>query len=138
MQYDFVWPSPEPLIEKKVFGTNISLMKEKFEALFQSDDIYSRICIGNSVISLEPYKGCPLGCAYCMANNDIRSLNNYNENKDKETLILRKPQKLYNSVDLLDALVEHPAFIKDKTVIGFCTGSTEVFLPEGGIMYGLL
>lgn len=76
MKYDYTWPSPEPLIEENVFGTSISLMKEKFGALSQDEDIYSRICIGNSVMSLEPYKGCPLGCVYCMANNDIRSLNN--------------------------------------------------------------
>lgn len=132
MSYDFTWPSPEPLIEENVLGTNISLMKEKFGALSQDEDIYSRICIGNSVISLEPYKGCPLGCAYCMANNDIRSLNNYSSNSDVENVILKKPQKIYDSLELLDALIGHPAFIKDKTIIGFCTGSTEVFLPEVG------
>jgi len=117
---NYLWPVTSSVTVKNFLGTGITLFKEKFGALSQeSDNIYSRICIGNSLSSLEPYRGCPLGCVY-----------------------------------LIDALIKHPAFIPDKSVIGFCTGSTEFFLPElkkdlwngkksswisvYGILYGLL
>lgn len=127
MAKEFVWPTEPPIVVNNVMGSDVSLLKEKFGALSQKDDLYSRICIGNSVISLEPYRGCTLRCAYCMANNDVRGLNDVST---KDSAIIRKPEKLYDSSILLDALVRHPAFIRDKTVIGFCTGSTEVFLKD--------
>lgn len=127
MPGDFIWPTEPPIIVDNVMGSDVSLLKEKFGALSQGDDLYSRICIGNSVISLEPYRGCTLRCAYCMANNDIRGLHDVSA---KDSAIIRKPEKIYDSCALLDALVCHPAFIEDKTVIGFCTGSTEVFLKD--------
>jgi len=114
-------------------GSKIDLLKEKFGALSQERDLYSRICIGNTAISLEPFRGCPLGCKYCMANNDVRSIK-YEGNSigNPDDLVIIKPEKLYNSVDLLQALIIHPAFIPGKTVVGFCIGSTEVFLPNVG------
>lgn len=125
----FTWPSEEPIIIKNFSGTNVDILKEKFGALSQDErSAYSRICMGNSLISLEPYRGCPLGCKYCMANNDVRSLNN--TICEKEKMILRKPELLFEPKLLVKALLSHPAFIPDKTVIGFCTGSTEFFLPE--------
>jgi len=68
-----------------------------------------------------------------MANNDVRSMNYEGHSINNiEDLIFKKPEKLYDCVELLLALIIHPAFIPNKTVIGFCIGSTEVFLPEVG------
>ena len=128
----WVWPMEQPKIVENFMNSGIDLMQEKFGALSQDpSNIYSRICVGNSLISLEPYRGCPLKCAYCMANNDVRSLNleKYN-GKDYESIILRKPEKVVSTVELVEALVKHPIFIPNKSVIGFCTGSSEFFLPE--------
>lgn len=134
MNFNFNWPSEEVIIEKNYYNTGIDLLKEKFGALSQDkESVYSRICIGNSLMSMEPYRGCPLGCKYCMANNDVRSLSNDNtKNCSLNSMIIKKPELLVDSRILANALINHPAFIPDKTIIGFCTGSSEFFLPEVG------
>jgi DNA repair photolyase len=135
---EIVWPCEDSTIIENILGKNISLMKEKFGALSQdSNNLYSRICVGNSLMSVESFRGCPLSCKYCMANNDVRSLKIeddkiHNEISDISTVFVRKPERLFPTIDLVKALVKHPAFIKNKTVIGFGTGSTEFFLPEVG------
>ena len=132
MKKDYVWPIEEEKIVENFLNSGVNLMQEKFGALSQdSDNIYSRICIGNSLISLEPYRGCPLKCKYCMANNDVRSLDleKYN-GKDFDSIIVRKPEKIVSTSELVDAMVRHPVFIPDKSIIGICTGSSEFFLPE--------
>lgn len=129
MSRDYVWPTSDPIIINNVMGSDISLLKEKFGALSQNNDIYSRICVGNSSVSLEPFRGCTLRCAYCMANNDLRGLH---DSPTRENAIIRNPEKIFDADKLLDALINHPVFIKDKTVLGFCTGSTEVFLKDVG------
>jgi len=68
-----------------------------------------------------------------MANNDVRSLKTDDEiitTTNLHDMIIRKPEKLFDTKLLVKGLIEHPAFIKNKTVIGFCTGSSEFFLPE--------
>ncbi len=131
MNENYKWPTERPVIVDNAFGSGLSLLKEKFGALSQdSSSIFSRICIGNSLISLEPYRGCPLGCVYCMANNDLRSLDLDRETDDYRQRILRKPEKIFDSADLVKGMIKHPAFIPHKSIIGFCTGSSEFFLPE--------
>lgn len=137
MNTNYNWPSDIPKSVDNVFNTGITILKEKYGALSQdTDSLYSRICVGNSLLSLEPFRGCPLSCAYCMANNDLRSLKceAYEEEQPNsiKQLIVRKPERLFSSIDLVDALVKHPAFIPHKSIIGFGTGSTEFFLPGVG------
>jgi hypothetical protein len=71
-----------------------------------------------------------------MANNDLRSLKYeaFDEgcSNSIKQMIVRKPERLFSSIDLVDALVKHPAFIPHKSIIGFGTGSTEFFLPGVG------
>lgn len=126
---NYIWPAEDSKEDEITIGTGrIKLLAQKYGALSQDEaNIYSRICIVNSCISLEPFIGCPLDCVYCAANNDIRSIKKTASNK--ANLKIRKPELLFSSKELIEALIVHPAFIQDKTVISFCSGSTEVFHP---------
>lgn len=124
---EYEWPTNLPQKRNlKLNGTHIELLEQKYGALAQSSEsLYSRICVVNSCISLEPFRGCPLDCVYCAANNDIRSINLCGKN-----IKIKEPELIFHTVDLLKALIIHPAFIKNKSVISFCSGSTEVFHPN--------
>lgn len=126
---DYIWPAEDSKDDAITIGRDsINLLTQKYGALSQDNkNIYSRICIVNSCISLEPFIGCPLDCVYCAANNDIRSIRK--TANTKMDLKIRKPELLFSSKELIDALIVHPAFIRDKSVISFCSGSTEVFHP---------
>lgn len=126
---DYIWPAEDSKEKAITIGMDrINLLTQKYGALSQDgENIYSRICIVNSCISLEPFIGCPLDCVYCAANNDIQSIRKNANNK--MDLKIRKPELLFPSKELIDALIAHPAFIQDKSIISFCSGSTEVFHP---------
>lgn len=131
------WPTPEPDVVANVMNSGIDLLKEKIGALSQDpNNPLSRVCVANSCFSLEPVMGCPLGCAYCVAGNDCRNLI-LNDNilisangKNKiSSIIPKKPQVLFKGDILAHAMVNHPGFIKDKSIVSVVAGSSEAFLP---------
>lgn len=70
-----VWPTESPIVVRDFLHTGVDLLKEKIGALSQDPKSpLSRVCVANSCFSLEPARGCPLGCAYCIAGNDCRNL----------------------------------------------------------------
>lgn len=72
---EIIWPTLEPEVIANVMNSDIDLLKEKIGALSQDPkNPLSRVCVANSCFSLEPVRGCPLGCAYCVAGNDCRNL----------------------------------------------------------------
>ncbi|MDO8537756.1 MAG: hypothetical protein Q7S21_02625 [archaeon] len=78
----------------------------------------SRISQANSCISLDPFTGCPLDCAYCYRHNCER---------DTNEII---PHRIFSDEQIVEALVKHPYFVSDKTVISIGTGSTDPFLEQ--------
>lgn len=80
-----------------------------------SNDPLSRISQANSCISLDPFGGCSLGCVYCYRHNSKRDTN------------LDTPTRFFEDEEIVDALLEHPYFIPDKTIIGINTASTDLF-----------
>ncbi len=132
-----IWPSPDPIIVKNFLQTGVNLLQEKIGALSQDQkNPLSRVCVANSCFSLEPVRGCPLRCAYCIAGNDCRNLiinkSSYHKKLDEintKKLIPRKPEILFSGKLLAQTLVKHPGFIKNKSIISVAIGSSEAFLP---------
>lgn len=83
-----------------------------------SSNPLSRISQANSCISLDPFVGCPLNCAYCYRHNSKRDTSH------------NIPKRIFNDEEIVDALITHPYFIPHKTIIGISTASTEAFLPK--------
>jgi len=134
---EIMWPTLEPDVVVNVMNSGIDLLKEKIGALSQDpNNPLSRVCVANSCFSLEPVRGCPLGCAYCVAGNDCRNLLlkeniRFSANgKNKITSIIpKKPEVLFKGDILAHAMVNHPGFIKDKSIVSVAAGSSEAFLP---------
>ncbi|MEK7464473.1 MAG: hypothetical protein AAB617_01705 [Patescibacteria group bacterium] len=131
-----VWPTPEPIVVHDFLQTGVDLLKEKIGSLSQDPrNPLSRVCVANSCFSLEPVRGCPLRCSYCVAGNDCRNLcvqeESYHNNIhdfDSTTIIPRKPEVLFKGDVLAKAMAEHPGFIKDKSIVSIAVGSSEAFL----------
>jgi len=83
-----------------------------------SNNPLSRISQANSCISLDPFVGCSLSCAYCYRYNSKRDAN------------VSTPRKLFADETLVKSLINNPYFIPSKTIIGIHTASTEAFSPE--------
>jgi DNA repair photolyase len=111
---------------------NLAVNKEIFGALSQeSSNPLSRISVANSSFSLDPFRGCPANCAYCTVAGALRDITLEPIN-DIETRILlpKTPERLFPGTMLAEHVMEHPAFIKDRSIISIGTGSTEAFLPQ--------
>jgi len=137
MKYPYKWPTEKPKIIHNILQTGIDLLEEKIGALSQdSHNPLSRVCVANSCISLEPVRGCPLGCIYCVAGNDCRNLVLTADEYEKSykslktgSIFPKKPEVLFNGDVLVDAMIQHPGFIPNKTIVGIMAGSSEAFLP---------
>jgi len=132
-----VWPTDNPIIIENFLQTGINLLKEKIGALSQNpNNPLSRVCVANSCFSLEPVRGCPVRCAYCVSGNECRnllideklyekSINEINIQK----IFPRSIEVLFSGEILAEAMVSHPAFIKNKSIVSVAAGSSEAFLP---------
>ncbi|MCR8556972.1 hypothetical protein KXD93_04935 [Mucilaginibacter sp. BJC16-A38] len=68
-----------------------------------------------SWLSVNPYKGCSLKCAYCFRANWYQS---------------DKPFQLYSEEECLEALLKHKAFVPNITPISINNSSTDALLPQ--------
>jgi DNA repair photolyase len=90
-----------------------------FGAFSDNDgDPSSRISQANSCISLDPFTGCSLGCAYCYRHNSRRDDNS------------SKPVRIFKDEEMVDSLISNPYFIPNKTIIAMGIASTDSFLPQ--------
>jgi DNA repair photolyase len=124
---DTRWP-PAPAREIPDFaGTGFTVFEQMFGALSQDPTSpYSRISVANASFSLDPFAGCPLRCAYCVAGSSARDLMSPS---DPHGLIRTRPELLHRGTELVSALVMHPGFLPGRSVVSIGTGSTEPFLP---------
>jgi len=126
------WAFSTP-VKSVIPGTDVTIFKEVFGALSQDeDDPLSRISMANSAISLDPFRGCPARCAYCTvagAKRDI-DLQSQPDALGRVIKLPTKPQRLFTGTALVDALVRHPAFLRNRSVLSFSTASSEPFISS--------
>jgi len=121
------------MCETKITGTGVTITEQIFGALSQdSENPLSRVSVANSSFSLDPFRGCPARCSYCTVAGASRDIIIVRDKKDDKFRVQlpSKPEMLFSGYQLAEALIRHPAFIKDRSVISIGTGSTEAFLPE--------
>lgn len=128
------WPIKSIGIVKNFFGLNIDIYEQTYGALSQDEhNPLSRVEVANSTFSLDPSRGCPLGCAYCVVGSSQRDLKVQGHTGDNpREFFIKKPEILFPGESVIKALVEHPAFIKDKSVLSISTASSEAFVPPNG------
>lgn len=80
------------------------------------------VSVSNSSLSIDIWSGCAFACKYC----HVQGIYTYikEDGKMKRHPILNTK----HSIDeIVSALIKHPFFEKDKTIISICTSSTEPF-----------
>lgn len=82
----------------------------------------SLVSVANSSISIDLWKGCRWQCRYCHVQGTNQDLDS--SGKMPRDVIRRGP---FTVKEVVDALIEHPFFIPDKTIISIGTASTEPF-----------
>jgi len=98
----------------------------KFTYGVLSTDLNNPLCcasISNSTISIDYWKGCPWQCAYCHVQG---SSQDWEEGKSCMGRT-PTPRSQFSVEDIMDAVIKHPFFKKDETIISIGTASTEPF-----------
>lgn len=83
----------------------------------------SCVSVANNSLSIDLWTGCAFQCSYCHVQGIAEDI-------DWKTKKMRtKPVKRnkFSIEEIVDALVEHPFFEKDRTVLSIGTSSTEPF-----------
>lgn len=76
----------------------------------------------NNSFSIDYWKGCTYQCAYCHVQGIHEDLD---ENYKMYTY--PRPRSKFSIEEIIDALIKHPYFKKDQSIISIATSSTEPF-----------
>lgn len=76
----------------------------------------------NNSFSIDYWKGCSYQCAYCHVQGIFEDLN-----QDYRMYNLPQPRSKFTIEEIIDALIDHPYFEKDNSIISIATSSTEPF-----------
>lgn len=84
----------------------------------------SNVSVANSALSIDPWVGCAWQCAYCHVQGSLEDLV---DNLAMPRSTRRRTGHTFE--DILEALVDHPFFKPNETVISIGTASTEPLAP---------
>ena len=84
----------------------------------------SCVSVANSSLSVDVLKGCPLLCRYCHLQGTRMDLNGQGRMEKTQTMRSR-----FTAEEVIDALVQHPYFVPNRSIISIGTSSTEPFMP---------
>lgn len=111
-----------------VEGRTYELLPHTFAALSmdENDPLYC-VSVANNSFSIDPWKGCPMNCAYCHVQGCYSDLRNWTN--------CYSPIKRsrFTEAEIVEALVQHKWFISHKSIISIGTSSTEPFLDDSMI-----
>ena len=104
-------------------GKKYYLNDKPFGVLNSNEDepLYS-VCVSNSSLSIDIWSGCSFGCKYCHVQGIYSHIKECGKMRKKPMLNTK-----FTIEEIVEALMAHPFFEKDKTVISIGTGSTEPF-----------
>lgn len=110
-------------IEISFKGNNYKLCEYMYGALaYDHDNPLCCVSEANNSFSIDYWKGCSYQCAYCHVQGIFEDLDeNYQMYKAPI------PRSRFSIEEIIDALVLHPFFKKDESVISIATSSTEPF-----------
>ncbi len=121
----FNWANTEEFASVKGVRTNRDYFVRKFTyGVLVPDKNHPLSCVSvsNSSLSIDLWSGCGWQCKYCHVQGTMQDLG------DNNKMAIHPIFRSSFSVDeIIDQLVEHPFFVKDKTVISIGTASTEPF-----------
>jgi len=103
--------------------TEFELLEYTYGALAEDkNNPLSCVSVSNSSLSIDIWKGCTWQCRYCHVQGTFQDLNDIG-------MMPTKPIKRSNfSISqVIDALVKHPFFIANNSIISIGTASTEPF-----------
>ncbi|KKU50203.1 MAG: hypothetical protein A3F53_00475 [Candidatus Zambryskibacteria bacterium RIFCSPHIGHO2_12_FULL_48_10] len=84
----------------------------------------SCVSVANSSLSIDLWVGCKWQCAYCQVQGSKQDLAN------QGTMPLNPQRRNQATIEeIVDALVDHPFFLPNETVISIGTASTEPLAP---------
>lgn len=131
MNDEFLWPPNPPSKTENFMGSGVPVYKSMFGCLNDDEDSYfSRISVANIGFSLDPVKGCPLRCSYCVRlSNETDGLFDKTKPLAGQRVFNIIPKLVAHGDDLIKSLIKHPAFYPNYSVITVSTGSTEAFAP---------
>lgn len=116
----------ENVMNVEVNGKKHTLCEYMFGVL-EMDHESPLCCVSeaNNSFSIDYWKGCSFQCAYCHVQGIYEDL-------DEKFRMYKYPipRSRFSIEEIIDALVEHKYFEKDKSVISIATSSTEPFATE--------
>lgn len=117
-KYDII--SNTSLSKRIIWANTANLLRQ--HGLYSDNNEISSIWPYNGMIVLNPFLGCSVGCAYCFRPCEMKD--------DLDWFLHGRPIKVEEEKRLIDGLDEEIFFLKNKTLIGLHTATTEPFLPE--------
>ena len=76
----------------------------------------------NNSFSIDYFRGCSFQCAYCHVQGIYEDLD-----KNLRMRTKAEPRSKFSIKEIIDELIKHPYFVKDKSIISIATSSTEPF-----------
>ena len=83
------------------------------------------VSVANSSLSIDLWRGCSFQCRYCHVQDSFLDVGV--DGKMPSRLL---PRSRFSVSEILNALGEHPFFVKDQTVLSIGTASTEPFASQ--------
>lgn len=123
----FQWANMELFSEitGKITGKSYRMRDYTYGVLVPDvDHPLSAVSVSNNSLSIDVWKGCSWQCSYCHAQGTLQDISDNGK-------MPKKPERRnkFSISEIVDALIEHPFFIPDVSIISIGTASTEPFAP---------
>ncbi len=121
--FDLANAEPFTAIRGLTSGKEFSIRQHTYGVLVaNSNSPLSCVSVSNNSISIDPWVGCGWQCSYCHVQGTAQDLG------DNGQMPAQPRKRSAFSVDeIVEALVEHPYFVRDESIISIGTASTEPF-----------
>ncbi len=125
--FDLANAEPFTITKGLASGREFAIREYTYGVLVaDSNSPLSCVSVSNNSISIDPWIGCKWQCAYCHVQGTAQDLT-----KTGKMSVSPLKRGAFSIDEIVDALVSHPFFMKDESIISIGTASTEPFAsPE--------